>query len=105
MAHDYPYNVAFADLALLSAPESESKGSFIVHARTSNSPLALNITEQAPDSVLNLEMHTSNSPAHVHLHPTFEGTFKLRTSVFPAVVSPDEDWKTLLASTGSASST
>lgn len=91
MAHDYPYSVVFADLALLSAPESESKGSFIVHARTSNSPLALNITEQAPDSVLNLEAHTSNSPAHVHLHPSFEGTFKLRTSVFPPVVSPDEE--------------
>ncbi len=27
----------------------------------------------------------------MHLHPAFEGTFKLRTSIFPALVSPDVD--------------
>lgn len=41
--------------------------------------------------MLKLEAHTSNSPAHVRLHPSFEGTFKLRTSVFPPIVSPDEE--------------
>jgi len=84
-------SILSAHLALLSAPGSESSGNFVVHTRTSNSPLAVNFTEQAPDALLKLEAHTTNSPAHVHLHPSYEGTFKLRTSIFPALVSPDED--------------
>lgn len=63
----------------------------MVHARTSNSPLIVNITEQSPESLLKLEAHTSNAPANVHLHPSFEGTFKLRSSIFPPFVAPDED--------------
>jgi hypothetical protein len=84
-------SILVADLALLSSSGGESNGNFIVHARTSNSPLAVNITEQAPESLLKLEAHTSNAPAHVHLHPSFEGVFKLRTSVFPPFVSPEEN--------------
>jgi hypothetical protein len=96
VAHEpscFPYSIVFAELALLSTPESESKSSFIVHTRTSNSPLAVNFTDQPVDSLLKLNVHTTNSPAHVHLHPAFEGRFKLRTSIFPAVVTPDPDVK------------
>jgi hypothetical protein len=62
-------------------------GAFAVHARTSNSPLTINCTEQPPDARLVLNAHTSNSPAYVRLHPAFEGIFKLRTSIFPALVT------------------
>jgi hypothetical protein len=62
-----------------------------VHARTSNSPLRLDFTDQAPDSQLRLEAHTTNAPAYVHLHPSFEGLFKAQTTILPAVVAPDEN--------------
>jgi hypothetical protein len=80
-----------AHLALISTRSDETNGVFFVDARTSNSPLALNFTEQPPDALLKLEAHTSNSPARVQLHPSFEGTFKLRTSIFPAFVSENDD--------------
>jgi hypothetical protein len=86
-----PRSILSANLALFSTPESQSNGSFVVHTRTSNSPLAVNFTDHTPDVLLKLEAHTTNSPAHVHLHPSFEGVFKLRTSVFPALVSPADD--------------
>ncbi|KAF8480218.1 hypothetical protein DFH94DRAFT_692559 [Russula ochroleuca] len=84
-------SIIFAELALLSTTGGESNSSFIVHTRTSNSPLAVNFTDQPLNSLLKLDAHTSNSPAHVHLAPAFEGRFKLRTSIFPVVVSPDAD--------------
>jgi hypothetical protein len=87
----FPYSILSADLALLSAPESQSHGSFFVSTHTSNSPLLVNFTEHAIDAQLKLQAHTSNSPARVRLQPAFEGTFKLRTSIFPALVSPDVD--------------
>jgi hypothetical protein len=84
-------SILSADLALLSAPESQSNGSFYICAHTSNSPLLVNFTEHAPDAQLKLQAHTSNAPARVRLQPAFEGTFKLRTSIFPPLVSPDID--------------
>jgi hypothetical protein len=76
---------------LFSTQANQRSGVFAVRTHTSNSPLAVNVTEQPVDSVLKLEAHTTNSPAHVHLHPAFEGVFKLRTSILPAVVHYDED--------------
>jgi hypothetical protein len=87
----FPYSFLYAELALLSTCHSQSNGSFFVTAHTSNSPLSVNFTEHAPDAQLKLQAHTSNAPAHVRLQPAFEGTFKLRTSIFPAHVSPDLD--------------
>jgi hypothetical protein len=80
-------SVLLAELALFSTHEDHTGGAFAVHARTSNSPLTINCTEQPPDARLALNAHTSNSPAHVRLHPAFEGIFKLRTSIFSAVVA------------------
>jgi hypothetical protein len=84
-------SVLFARLALISTHEEHTGGSFLVHARTSNSPLRLDFTDQAPDSQLRLEAHTTNAPAYVHLHPSFEGLFKAQTTILPAVVAPDEN--------------
>jgi hypothetical protein len=85
------YSILHADLALLSAPESQSNGSFFICAHTSNSPLLVNFTEHAADAQLKLQAHTSNSPARVRLQPAFEGTFKLQTSIYGPAVSPDVD--------------
>jgi hypothetical protein len=87
----FPYSYLYAELALLTTPSSQSDGSFFVCAHTSNSPLGVNFTEHAPDAQLKVQAHTSNSPVHVRLQPAFEGTFNLRTSIFPAVVYPDPD--------------
>src|SRR5260221_377909 len=59
-----------AELALISTHEDKTSGVFFVDTRTSNSPLTVNFTEQAPDALLKLRAHTSNSPAYVRLHPS-----------------------------------
>ncbi|KAH9171093.1 hypothetical protein EDB89DRAFT_1194704 [Lactarius sanguifluus] len=82
-------SVLSADLSLISTFENSTSGAFTVVTRTSNSPLEVNFSDHAPDGLLKLDAHTSNSPVEVRLHPSFEGTFKLRTSVFSATVSPD----------------
>jgi len=78
-----------ADLSLVSTFENSTSGAFTVVTRTTNSPLDINFSDHAPDGLLKLDAHTSNSPAQVHLHPSFEGTLKLRTSIFAPTVSPD----------------
>jgi len=82
-----------AELALISTHKNQTSGFFVVRTHTSNAPLAVNFTEQPPDAVLKLEAHTSNSPTQVHLDPSFEGDFELRTSILPAVVNVDDDVK------------
>ncbi|KAH8993594.1 hypothetical protein EDB86DRAFT_3103177 [Lactarius hatsudake] len=82
-------SVLSVDLSLISTFENGTSGAFTVVTRTSNSPLEVNFSDHAPDGLLKLDAHTSNSPVEVRLHPSFEGTFKLQTSVFPATVSPD----------------
>ena len=74
---------------MVSTFENGTSGAFSVVARTSNSPLDVNFLAHAPDGLLKLDAHTSNSPAKVQLHPSFEGTLKLRTSVFVPTVDPD----------------
>jgi len=86
-------SILSADLALHSIPESPSNGSFFVSAHTTNSMLLVNFTEHAADAELKLQAHTTNSPVFVHLQPAFEGTFKLRSSIFAPLVSPDVDAK------------
>jgi len=84
-------SILLAKLALISTHEDHTGGTFLVHGRTSNSPLRLDFNDQAPDSQLRLEAHTTNGPARVHLHPSFEGLFKAQTTILPAVVDSDEN--------------
>lgn len=86
-----PYSVLGADISLFSTHENKTGGAFAVNAHTSNSPLEVNFLDQAPDSLLKLDAYSSNSPAGVRLHPSFEGIFELKTSIFPSVVTPDVD--------------
>ncbi|KAI9432953.1 hypothetical protein H4582DRAFT_2082786 [Lactarius indigo] len=82
-------SILSADLSLISTFENSTSGAFTVATHTSNSPLDVNFSDHAPDGLLQFDAHTSNSPVKVRLHPSFEGTFKLRTSIFAATVSPD----------------
>lgn len=60
--------------------------SFSVTGKTSNSPLNIAFLDAPLDSKLVHRASTSNSPAEVSLHPTFEGQFYLHSSLFGAVV-------------------
>ncbi|KAG9118406.1 hypothetical protein FRC07_007095 [Ceratobasidium sp. 392] len=62
-------------------------GHFTALSSTSNAHLALNVTAQPRGAQLFLEGRTSNAPASVQLHPNYEGTFELTSSVVaPGVV-------------------
>jgi len=70
-----------ASLGLHSTARDDSRGGvFNVEAKTSNSPLLVIHTTAPVDSLLTLDAQTSNSAAHVAMHPTFEGTFHAKTS-------------------------
>jgi hypothetical protein len=68
-----------SNLTLLS---ESTGGKFIVSTETSNSPLEVRFAEAPVDSVLHFSGRTSNSPAYVELHPTYEGSFHLQSSIF-----------------------
>ena len=57
--------------------------------RTSNAPLHLQFFDAPVDSALGLQAETSNSPAEVSLHKTFEGEFELASSLF---FVPEVQW-------------
>lgn len=59
---------------------------FDVTTKTSNSRLDVSFRDAPLDSTLNHRAATSNSPAEVTLHPTFEGHFSLDSSLFTPVV-------------------
>ena len=53
--------------------------------------MTVNVTSLPTGSKLFLDAQTSNAPASVQLHPAYEGTFELVSSVVaPAVVVGDE---------------
>jgi hypothetical protein len=43
------------------------------------------------DSVLKFDAHTTNSPVHAVLHPAYEGTFCLHTTLCGVVLDPLRD--------------
>ena len=53
---------------------------FNVSTVTTNNPLFVVVTDAPVDSALFLEARTTNGQAHVHLHPTYEGSFDIETS-------------------------
>ncbi|KAI0740773.1 hypothetical protein C8Q76DRAFT_791175 [Earliella scabrosa] len=81
-------------VALASNTSSNTHGKYTVNVRTANAPLHLTFVDAPVASALTLDAHTSNSPARVVLHKTYEGAFDLLTSMFfrPEVKwSPVED--------------
>jgi len=82
------------EISLLQPSSSSLKsvGVYHVDAETSNSRLGLAFATAPVGSTLTLNAATSNSPANVALHPTFEGDFDLSTSNwFKALVVEDKD--------------
>ena len=88
-AHAHP---SFIDsqLGLYSNTTNATGGAFTVNARTTNSPMKLSFVDAPADSALHADAGTSNSPAQVQLHETFEGAFSLTTSRF---LRPVVEWE------------
>ncbi|KAG8735426.1 hypothetical protein FRC12_018080 [Ceratobasidium sp. 428] len=62
-------------------------GRFTASCATSNAHLAVNVTSQPEGARLFFTGRTSNAPTSVQLHPNYEGTFELTSSVVaPGVV-------------------
>ncbi|QRW26791.1 hypothetical protein RhiXN_01386 [Rhizoctonia solani] len=59
---------------------------------TTNGHLTVNVTSLPAGSKLFFDAHTSNAPASVQLHPAYEGTFELASSIVsPAVVGEEKE--------------
>ncbi|KAG8737549.1 hypothetical protein FRC10_008062 [Ceratobasidium sp. 414] len=77
---------------IIASLEMRGSGRFTASCSTSNAHLALNITGQPEGALLFLNAQTSNAPASVQLHPGYEGTFELTSSVVaPAVVVTERE--------------
>ncbi|KAL4259465.1 hypothetical protein AB1N83_008607 [Pleurotus pulmonarius] len=72
---------------LLRSEESPFAGGiYHIETITSNAPLSVDFPVAPVNSTLSLDGKTSNAPATVSLHPTYEGRFKLITSLFTPVL-------------------
>lgn len=58
-------------------------------ARTSNAPLHLSFVDAPVEHSLTLDAYSTNSPAEVTLHKTYEGKFDLASSPF---IKPVVSW-------------
>ncbi|KAJ3508822.1 hypothetical protein NLJ89_g5547 [Agrocybe chaxingu] len=67
-------------ISLLTESESGTGGEYTVDGHTNNSPVRISFPTAPVNSTLVLTGTTSNSPATVELHPTYEGTVSLSTS-------------------------
>ncbi|KAJ3531475.1 hypothetical protein NM688_g7570 [Phlebia brevispora] len=80
-----------SNLTLLSSTDDHTGGKFDVSVASSNSPIGIVYVDAPVDSVQKFLGHTSNSPARLTAHKTFEGKFFLRTSTwFPINVNHDD---------------
>ena len=59
-----------------------------MHAHTTNGSIKIVYDDSPVDSVLKFDAHTTNSPVYAVLHPTYEGTFCLRTTLCKVVLDP-----------------
>ncbi|KIP08924.1 hypothetical protein PHLGIDRAFT_34702 [Phlebiopsis gigantea 11061_1 CR5-6] len=76
-----------SNVSLVAETKGNTGGKFNVVARSSNSPVDVKFDAAPIDSVLHVDVHTSNSPARLTLDPTYEGSFSLHTGAwFPTTV-------------------
>ena len=80
-----------ADISLSSKSSFGTGGTFGVHAHTTNGSIKIVYDDAPVDSVLKFDAHTTNSPVHAVLHPAYEGTFCLRTTLCEVVLDPLRD--------------
>ncbi|KAI0755025.1 hypothetical protein C8Q80DRAFT_1117540 [Daedaleopsis nitida] len=76
------------EITLISNTSAATEGNFHVVARSLNAPLKLAFEDAPVDSSLTVTASTSNSPARVALHSTFEGVFDLMSS---SIFRPEVD--------------
>ncbi|KZT21107.1 hypothetical protein NEOLEDRAFT_803428 [Neolentinus lepideus HHB14362 ss-1] len=69
-----------SEISMHSTTSRHTGGAFKSTVNTRNGRIDLSHVDAPIDSLLDLTAQTSNSPATVNLHPTFEGAFALRTS-------------------------
>ena len=62
-----------------------------MHAHTTNGPIKIIYDDSPVDSVLKFGAHTTNSPVHAVLHPAYEGTFCLQTTLCEVILDPLRD--------------
>ena len=80
-----------ADISLTSNSSFGAGGTFGVHAHTTNGSIKIVYDDSPADSILKFDAHTTNSPVHAVLHPAYEGTFCLRTTLCKVVLDPLRD--------------
>ncbi|KAF9644205.1 hypothetical protein BDM02DRAFT_1058236 [Thelephora ganbajun] len=81
------------NISLLATTKDLSGGKFSVGAFTSNSPLHVSFADAPVDSVLRFIGLTSNSPAVAVMHPTFQGDFSVKSTLFGPKVDVTQDLK------------
>ncbi|TFK83281.1 hypothetical protein K466DRAFT_267840 [Polyporus arcularius HHB13444] len=77
------------DVTLKSNTSDASRGTFYITTRTENAPLYLTFVDAPVNSSLTVNVHTSNSPGHVTLHPTYEGTYDASSTL---IFRPEVRW-------------
>jgi len=77
--------------ANVNLASKETGGNFAVAASTQNSPINIDFLSAPVDSALSLSAHTSIAPVGVKLHETYQGAFKLRTSLSRARVIQNQE--------------
>ena len=78
-------------VGLYSTGASATGGDFGVNMiRAKKSPVYMNFADAPPDARLSIDVSTTQADAYVRLHPSFEGSFALKTSGFhPEVRWPE----------------
>lgn len=85
-------DVRSSNAPIISSIELLASGTYSTSFSTSNAHLALNVTSHPEGAKLFLTGLTSNAPASVQLHPAYQGTFELSSSVVtPAVIVADHE--------------
>ena len=79
------------NITLLADTKDLSGGKFSVDAFTSNSPLHVGFADAPVDSTLRFIGLTSNSPAVAVMHPTFQGDFLVKSTLFGPKVDITQD--------------
>jgi len=79
------------NITLLADTEDSSGGKFSVDTFTTNSPLRIGFADAPVDSTLRFIGLTSNSPAVAVMHPTFQGDFLVKSTLFGPKVDVDQD--------------
>lgn len=68
-----------------------SGGAYAIEAHTSNNPLNLIVPSSPYSSFLRLDAHTTNSPSKITLHPAYEGSYSIRSSMIAPKVEYSGD--------------